>query len=88
MLSMVVTINDLWLTVVLYFLQEWRAIRSQQDEEYNASLLADIEKVIFDLLQFACQGSNLGTQKCVLIYGIAGQKEALLWGSGRKAQEG
>ncbi|XP_050951519.1 uncharacterized protein LOC127154155 [Labeo rohita] len=25
-------------------LHEWRAIRSQQDEEYNASLLADIEK--------------------------------------------
>ncbi|CAM4672662.1 unnamed protein product [Leuciscus chuanchicus] len=25
-------------------LREWRAVRSQQDEEYNASLLADIEK--------------------------------------------
>ncbi|XP_048032149.1 uncharacterized protein LOC125258945 isoform X1 [Megalobrama amblycephala] len=48
-------------------LREWQAIRSQQDEEYNA-LLADIQKVIFDYLQFACQGSILFKTKMCNTY--------------------
>lgn len=84
----VVNMTDFWLIVVLYFLQEWRAVRSQQDEEYNASLLADIEKVIW-LFAVCLPRLNLVWNKNLYyIYGIAGQKEALLWGSGRKAQKG